>query len=95
MCTKLGSGVVAAAPNVGEATGMEVAAVFTKNASEQVWAYLQPYGLKHLAHVRVFVTNEDGEMVPTKKGIAVKPSDLPKLAQAVVALIAAVEEQRS
>ena len=49
-----------------------------------------------LADIRVYAHSEDG-LVPTRKGIAVRVEDLPKLCEAVDALIEAsgVEESRA
>jgi hypothetical protein len=70
---------------------MHVVNVFVKNAFDEVWAYLQPFKGHDLAHIRVFRLGENEEMRPTTQGIAIAVRDLPKLAEAVSALIAAVE----
>jgi hypothetical protein len=62
---------------------------FAKNALDEVVAYIQPYQGRQLAHIRLFTPGGDDEMRPTKQGIAVQVSDLPKLAAAVSALCAA------
>jgi hypothetical protein len=72
---------------------MKVVHTFVKNSFEEVWTYLQPYKGMPCAHVRVFTTGDDEAMYPTRKGITVKLSDVPKLAEAVTALARAVEEQ--
>ena len=66
-----------------------------KNCQLEVWTYLQPFKGHDLAHIRVFTLGNDDEMYPTKQGITVKVSDLPKLAEAMAALVAAVEARQS
>ena len=73
---------------------MHVVNVFVKNAFEEVRAYLQPYKGGQLAHIRVFTPDKNDVDRPTKKGIALNIRDLPKLAQAVDALLAATEASR-
>jgi hypothetical protein len=73
---------------------MKVVHTFVKNSFEEVWTYLQPYKGTPCAHVRVFATGDDEAMYPTRKGITVKLSDVPKLAEAVTALAMAVKEQK-
>jgi hypothetical protein len=68
---------------------MHVVNVFAKNAFEEVRAYVQPYMGRQLAHIRVFSPDKNEIDRPTRKGIAVDIRDLPKLAQAVDALLAA------
>jgi hypothetical protein len=75
------------------ASEMKVVHTFVKNSFEEVWTYLQPYKGTPCAHVRVFATGDDEAMYPTRKGITVKLSDVPKLAEAVTALARAVKEQ--
>lgn len=72
---------------------MVVVHVFAKTALHEVWTYLQHYKGQDLAHIRVFATGHDGEMHPTKQGITIAVTDLPKLHEAVDALIAAVESR--
>jgi hypothetical protein len=73
---------------------MQVVNVFVKNAFEEVRAYLQPYKGGQLAHIRVFTPDKNDVDRPTRKGIALNIRDLPKLAQAVDALLAATEASR-
>ena len=73
---------------------LQVVNVFVKNAFEEVRAYLQPYKGGQLAHIRVFTPDKNDVDRPTKKGIALSIRDLPKLAQAVDALLAATEASR-
>jgi len=73
---------------------MHVVNVFAKNAFEEVRAYLQPYMGRQLAHIRVFSPDKTEIDRPTSKGIALDIRDLPKLAQAVDALLAATEASR-
>jgi hypothetical protein len=73
---------------------MQVVNVFVKNAFEEVRAYLQPYKGGQLAHIPVFTPDKNDVDRPTKKGIALSIRDLPKLEQAVDALLAATEASR-
>lgn len=75
--------------------GMNVLHTFVKNSFDEVWTYLQPFQGKQFAHVRIFTTGDNDEMLPTKKGITVSLNDVPKLVEAVTALVDAVEEQKS
>jgi Transcriptional Coactivator p15 (PC4) len=70
---------------------MIVVGAFIKNAFEEVRAYLAPYKGRDLAHIRVFVSDDEDVMHPTKKGIAIGTEDLPKLAELVDALLRASE----
>jgi hypothetical protein len=74
---------------------MQVVNVFAKNGFDEVWTYLQHFRGHDRAHIRVFTLGDDDEMYPTKQGITIKVSDLPKLAEAVAALVAAVEARKS
>jgi hypothetical protein len=49
---------------------------------------------RQLAHIRVFSPDKNEIDRPTSKGIALDIRDLPKLAQAVDALLAATEASR-
>lgn len=64
-----------------------------KNSREEVRATLQTFKDYRLADVRVYVVAENEEPKPTRKGIAVRVVDLPKLKQSVDALVAAVEAE--
>jgi hypothetical protein len=86
---KPGRGLLAAAKVAKEVTDLKLVNVFVKNGFDEVWTYLQPCGSGELAHIRV-TEDQNGEMVPTKKGIAVDAADLPKLAKAVRELVLAV-----
>ena len=57
-----------------------------KNSLEEVRATLSTFKGRRLADLRVWTTDEDR---PTKKGLAVRVEDLPRLLEAVEALIAA------
>jgi hypothetical protein len=87
-------GASATSPNTTTADDKEVVHTFVKNSFEEVWTYLQPYKGTLCAHVRVFNTGDNDAMYPTRKGITVKLSDVPKLAEAVTALANAVKEQK-
>jgi hypothetical protein len=73
---------------------MQIVHSFNKNSLDEVWSYLQMYMGQDLAHIRVFTPGEE-EMIPTRHGIAVRVRDLPKLADAVASLQAAVEARTS
>jgi transcriptional coactivator p15 (PC4) len=75
--------------------GMNVVHTFVKNSFDEVWTYLQPFRGKQFAHVRIFTSGDNDEMLPTRKGITVSLNDVPKLAEAVTALADAVKEQES
>ena len=77
------------------ADDMTVVHTFVKNSFDEVWTYLQPYQGKLRAHVRIFKTGDDDNMIPTKKGISVGLKDLPKLVEAVTALVDAAKERES
>ncbi|MEW5980155.1 MAG: transcriptional coactivator p15/PC4 family protein [Acidobacteriota bacterium] len=56
---------------------------FQKNSQEEVQAGIQEFKGRHYASVRVYVENDAGEHIPTKKGITVPVELLPELARAV------------
>lgn len=62
---------------------------FPKSRNEEVRATLNTFNGKRYAHVRVYVADENDVDRPTKRGIALKVDDLPKLLAAVEALIEA------
>lgn len=66
---------------------------FPKNAREEVRASLSTFHGHRLADIRVYVADSDDVDHPTKKGIAVKVADLPKLREAVDALIEAAGDE--
>jgi hypothetical protein len=88
-------GASATSTKASTANEMKVVHTFVKNAFEEVRAYLQPYKGGQLAHIRVFKPDKNDVDRPTKKGIALSIRDLPKLAQAVDALLAATEASRT
>jgi hypothetical protein len=88
-------GASATSTKTTTADEMTVVHTFVKNSFDEVWTYLQPYQGKLRAHVRIFTTGDDDNMRPTKKGISVGVNDVPKLAEAVTALVEAVKEQES
>lgn len=87
-------GASATSTKTTTADDMKVVHTFVKNSFEEVWTYLQPFKGELRAHVRIFDTRDDETMHPTKKGISVSLSDVPKLAEAVTALAKAVKEQK-
>jgi hypothetical protein len=89
------SGARAAGKDTKANDAMQVVKVFAKNGFDEVWTYLQHFRGHDRAHIRVFTLGDDDEMYPTKQGITIRISDVPKLAQAVEALVAAVEARSS
>lgn len=69
--------------------GDRVVYVFSKNSREQVRASLTTFKGLRLADLRVFSVDENDVEQPTRKGIAVRVDHLPKLLEAVQALIEA------
>lgn len=86
-------GASATGTKTSTADEMTVVHTFVKNSFDEVWTYLQPFRGELRAHVRIFTTGDDDKMRPTKKGIAVSLKDVPKLAEELTALVAAVKEQ--
>lgn len=60
-----------------------------KNSREEVRATLSTFKGRQLADLRVYRADENDVDRPTRKGLAVRVEDLPKLLEAVEALIAA------
>jgi Transcriptional Coactivator p15 (PC4) len=60
-----------------------------KNSREEYRATLSEFKGHELADIRVYVADEDDVDHPTRKGLSVKVSDLPRLREAVDALIEA------
>lgn len=61
-----------------------------KNSSEEVRAALRTFKGHRLADIRVWAADGEGDGDhPTRKGLCVKVADLPKLREAVDALIEA------
>ena len=69
-------------------------AVLPKNAREELRVSLAVYRGHHFADVRVYARRDDGETVPTPKGVAVKPAPLPALIEALRAALVALEASR-
>jgi hypothetical protein len=65
----------------------QIVYAFPKNRNEEVRATLNMFNGQRYAHVRVYVADENDVDHPTRKGIAVKVEDLPKLLAAVEALV--------
>lgn len=61
---------------------------FPSGERGEVRAYLQPYEGELLAHLRRYERRRDGQYVPTRKGIAVRPHELSDLLVAVAMLVA-------
>lgn len=88
-------GASATSTKTTTADEMTVVHTFAMNNPAEVRTYIQPYEGELLAHVRIFTTGRNNTMKPTRKGIAVSLTDVPKLAEAVTALVEAVKEQES
>lgn len=88
-------GASATSTKTTTAEEMTVVHTFAMNSPAEVRTYFQRYKGELLAHVRIFSTGRNNTMNPTKKGIAVNLNDVPKLAEAVTALLEAVKEQES
>jgi hypothetical protein len=95
LATSSAGGACAAGKDTKAKDEMQVVNTFAKNAFDEVWTYLQPFRGHDLAHIRIFTLGDDDEMRFTEKGVAINVRDLPKLAEAVAALIAAVEARKS
>jgi hypothetical protein len=95
LTTSSAGGAHAAGKDTKAKDEMQVVNVFAKNAFNEVWTYLQPFKGHDLAQIRIFTLGDDDEMYPTEKGVSVNVRDLPKLAEAVAALVAAVEARKS
>jgi hypothetical protein len=64
--------------------------VWPKNSREEVRATLTTFKGLRLADIRVYATDDDGDGDhPTRKGLAIQVRDLPKLLEAVQALMEA------
>ena len=74
--------------------GLHIVSAFSHNGTGEVRAYVQTFNGHDLAHVRHFIRAKDGLARPTKKGIAVDVGELPKLAAAIDALLAAAGGRR-
>jgi hypothetical protein len=74
------------APSVEEAL---VVHHFPSGERGEVRAYLQYYEGELLAHLRRYERRRDGQYVPTRKGIALRPHELSDLLIAVAMLVAA------
>jgi hypothetical protein len=57
-----------------------------KNARECICLRLETYQGHRFLDVRIWTTGEDGEQVPTRKGVAVPLSAMPEFVEAVVSI---------
>ena len=64
---------------------------WSKNSRELVRATLSTFHGHRLGDVRVYLV--DNDLVPTRKGLAVRVEDLPRLRESIDALIAAAERE--
>ena len=58
--------------------------VISKNTREELRILREPYKGHDLMHIRVWVANDDGEMIPTKKGISIQIALVGHLIEALV-----------
>jgi len=58
-------------------------AEFNKNASEIIRVQLTEYDSKQLLDIRVWVQNEKGDFIPTRKGISLKLDLIDSLKEAI------------
>lgn len=66
--------------------------VFNKNATEEVRASLDEYEGYQLFSLRIWVEVDDGQRIPTKKGLSLKVEQFPEFRAAVGRLEAAILE---
>lgn len=81
--------------NVDHGTDDVLVYEIDKNAGSKVRARLYTFNGHRLADLRLFVTRKAGELVPTRWGITVRTSQLPKLAEAVETLGEEVEREQA
>jgi Transcriptional Coactivator p15 (PC4) len=63
-----------------------------RRATREIRAQISTLGGKHFADLRLFVVSQEtGELIPTRKGVTVPVSDLSELRRAVEALTEAAE----
>jgi hypothetical protein len=68
----------------------QVVYTFPKNSREEVRATLKTWKGHRLADLRVWAADDEGDGDhPTRKGLCIRAKDLPRLREAVEALIAA------
>ena len=58
-------------------------AEFNKNASEVIRIQLTEYDGKELLDIRVWVTRDEKDWIPTKKGISIRTEQIGDLKQAI------------
>ena len=93
MSTKNKTEVLAVSNESATSDYGDVVYTFPTGAFTEVRAYINTYKGTRYAQVRVFTDGEPGKVYPTKRGIAVTLDDLPKLQEAVTALVDAVENE--
>jgi Transcriptional Coactivator p15 (PC4) len=77
-------------PETEQTDDAQVVYTFPKNSREEVRATLKTWQGHRLADLRVWAADDEGdEDHPTKKGLCLTVANLPKLLEAVQALIAA------
>lgn len=83
--------MAAVVPAVDRAATEEGAVVyrFPKNAREEVRATLSTFRGHRIADVRVYIADEVGDAIPTRKGLSIRIEELPALRDAVDALLEA------
>jgi hypothetical protein len=58
--------------------------IIPKNLHQEIRIHREPYKGHDLMHIRVWATNGDGEMIPTKKGISIQMALVAHLIEALV-----------
>jgi hypothetical protein len=59
---------------------------FVKNPSETIRVERTTYKDKEYISARIYVTDDDGKLIPTKKGLSLEPSLAAKVAKEMVVL---------
>lgn len=58
--------------------------IIPKNTREEIRIHSEPYKGHDLMHIRVWTANNDGVMIPTKKGISIQMALVGYLIEALV-----------
>lgn len=64
----------------------DMIATIEKNAREEIRIQWAEYKGKRFLDLRVFYLNDEDEMVPSKKGITLKPEQVPQLAETLAGI---------
>ena len=79
-------------PETASGSRAELVYSWPKNSREEVRASLTTFRGRRLADIRCYIADERDVDHPTRKGLAIRVEDLPKLREALDALIAAARE---